>query len=198
MPSTTPTLGSPSAARSDVAAVARPLDVVIAVILGVAAIVSPLVLGASHAVARFALEAALACVIVLWACDRRRRVADLLLPLGICGFVCLQLMPLPDSLLVWIAPISGGAWKIAQQGIPGAWGRISIDPGATAAGMRRLLLGVGSFLVVRDIAANPGIRRGLAAALAVSGVLIWALGLVFPRDTQDELLLGFIDIAGPI
>lgn len=182
--------------RSDVPL--RPADVVIAVILGVAAIASPLFLGCSFAVARFALEATLAAVIVIWACDRRRSPWALLLPVALFAFVWLQLLPLPDSLLVWMAPISGGAWKVAQAGVPGAWGRISIDPSATAAGARRLLLGIGSFLVVRDIAANAGIRRGLAAALAVSGALIWALGLVFPRDTQDDLLLGLVDIAGPI
>lgn len=176
----------------------RPADVVIAVVLGVAAIASPLFLGCSPAVARFALEATLAAVIVIWACDRRRSPGALLLPLAIFGLIWLQIMPLPDSLLVWMAPISGGAWKIANEGIPRAWGRISIDPAATAVGARRLLLGVGCFFVVRDIAANAGIRRGLAAALAVSAALMWVLGLAFPREAQDDLLLGLVDIAGPI
>lgn len=176
----------------------RPADVVIAVILGVAAIASPLFLGCSFPVARFALEATLAAVIVIWACDRRRSPGALLLPLAIFGLIWLQLMPLPDWLLVWMAPISGGAWKIANEGIPRAWGRISIDPAASAVGARRLLLGVGCFLVVRDIAANAGIRRGLAAALAISGALIWALGLAFPMDSMDEKLLGLVDLKGPV
>ena len=179
-------------------AACRPVDVVLAVILGVAAIVSPLCLGASNAVARFALEATLAAAIVIWACDRRRSPWALLLPLGLFGFIWLQLLPLPDRLLVWMAPISGGAWKVAHQGNPEAWGRIAIDPGATAAGARRLLLGVGSFLVVRDIAANAGIRRGLAAVLAVSGALIWGLGLAFPKDRHEDLLLGFMELQGPV
>lgn len=176
----------------------RPADVVIAVILGMAAIASPLFLGCSFAEARFALEATLAAVIVIWACDRRRSPWTLLVPVALFAFVWLQVIPLPDSLLVWLAPISGGAWKIAQAGMPGAWGRISIDPSATAAGARRLLLGIGSFLVVRDIAANAGIRRGLAAALAVSAALMWVLGLAFPRDTMDDLVLGIVDLKGPV
>jgi hypothetical protein len=182
--------------RSDVPR--RPADVVIAVILGMAAIASPLFLGCSFAVARFALEATLAAVIVIWACDRRRSPWALLLPVALFAFVWLQVLPLPDSLLVWMAPISGGAWKVAQAGVPGAWGRISIDPSATAAGARRLLLGIGSFLVVRDIAANAGIRRGLAAALAVSGALIWTLGIVFPVDTKDDKVLGLVGLQGPV
>jgi hypothetical protein len=198
-PLVVPTLAPPRA--SDCAPLevpSHPADIVIAVVLGLAAIVSPLFLGCSFAVARFALEATLAAVIVIWACDRRRSPGVLLLPLGLFGLIWLQLLPLPDSLLVRLAPISGGAWKVAQAGGAGAWGRMSIDPAATAAGARRLLLGVASVLVVRDIAANAGIRRGLAAALAVSGAVIWALGLAFPRDTQDDLLLGLVELKGPV
>jgi O-antigen ligase len=189
---------APAVGRTQPDVPARPVDVVIAVVLAGAALAGLLGLGASPAIARFALEATLAVVMVVWACDRRRSPTALLLPLAIFGLVWLQLVPLPDSLLVRMAPISGGAWKVAHEGVPGAWGRISIDPAATATAARRLLLGVGCFLVVRDIAASAGIRRWLAAALAFAAALIWGLGVAFPRDGHEELLLGIVDLSGPL
>jgi len=174
------------------------IDTILAIILGIAAVVSPLALGATFPVARFALEATLATVIVVWASSRRRSPLALVLPVAIFCLAWLQLAPLPDSLLVSLAPISGAAWKLANGADPAAWGCISVDPAASAAGAQRLLIGVATVLVVRDLATSTPLRHGLMAAVAISSAVIWTLGLVFPRETKDDLLLGFVDLTGPI
>lgn len=174
------------------------IDLAMAAALAVTTIVGLLALGAAHPVCRFALEMAMGIVIVTWALAGSGGIARLALAPVLSGLVLLQLLPLPDGLLVAVAPISGGAWKLALAGLPEAWGRITIDPAATAAGSRRLLLVVGAAIVAADLAAKRRPRHLLTAALATAGVLIWALGIIFPRNGENDLLLGLIDINGPL
>jgi hypothetical protein len=134
---------------------------------------------------------------VLWATGGRS-TWSLLLPLMMAGLVLLQLIPLPDRMLVNVAPVSAGAWKVAHEGMRPTLSCISIDPASTAAGARRLLLGIATTMAVIDLAKHATNRRWLMSAIGISGLLIWGLGLAFPVEPKSRMLLGFIDLKGPI
>lgn len=166
-------------------------------LLFAAAVAAPLMLGASGPWSRFALEATMACVTIIWALCRNRSVWLLVLALGCFGLAWLQLVPLPDSMLTALAPVSAGAWKVANAGGARAWGTISIDPAATAVGMRRMLLWLGATMAIKDMAAAGWCRRTVAASLALSAAVIWILAIALPVDSKERKLLGFIDMNGP-
>jgi O-antigen ligase len=174
------------------------LDSLAAVILCTAIVVGPLALGGTPAWACLGLEAAMATSAVLWAVARPRPVALLVIPLAIAALVLAQLVPLPDSVLTTIAPVSAGAWKVVHQGMPDAWGRISITPAASAAAARRLLLGITTILVVADVAHEPRRRRWLFTALAAVGGLVWLLAAVLPDDPKKPAVYGIYSLRGPI
>jgi hypothetical protein len=173
-------------------------DRLAAAIIGIASIIAPLPLGATAYWSRFALECVMTLAVTLWAFGRRRPTAWLLLPVAAWAIALLQIIPLPDRLLLAIAPVSAGAWKVVLAGTPDAWGTISIDPSATAASARRMLLATATMLCIADIAASPNIRRFLTGSLAVCGTLVLALGIAFPVSFNDRIVLGFIDLKGPI
>lgn len=179
--------GGPLAAQSRRAVVA---------ISCAAAVLAPLPLGCSGAWARLALEATMAVLALIWAVFVCRSAGILLCLLGCCGLAFLQVMPLPDGLLTAIAPVSAGAWKIANAGTA-AWGTISIDPAATAIGMRRMLLWLAATMAIKDAASNPASRRTIGYAMAISAALMWGLGIAFPVDAKQRLILGFINMKGP-
>jgi O-antigen ligase len=163
-----------------------------------AAVVAPLCLGASGAWPRFGLEAVMAIGPILWAVSSRRPAVSLLLPLMLSGLVLLQLIPLPDRLLMALAPVSAGAWKIALQGSSDTMGTIAVDPAATAMGMRRLLLALATVTAVSSLAQSSVYRRWLVGSLAAAGVAVWLLGLVFHTTPDERIILGCVDLKGPI
>lgn len=161
------------------------------------AIIGPMCLGATGPWPRFGLEAVGALAGILWALSGRRRLTLLAMPCGICLAALVQLIPLPDWLLVPIAPVSAGAWKLAFANEPGRWGTISIDPGATAAAIRRLFVGLVTVAVVCDVGRRLRYRRQLIAALSLAGLMILGTGILFPVDQKARLLLGFVQLDGP-
>jgi hypothetical protein len=168
------------------------------VLLAAAAFVAPLAMGCTHEWARLGLETAMTCAVVLWAVAGRDRAWAFGLPAAIAALVLLQLVPLPDKVLVNLAPVSAGAWKAANEGNAAAWGTISINPAATAAGGRRLLLGLATVAAVAGLSRSPRHRLWLTAGLALSALVILTVGFLFPFDREDRTLLGFIDLKGPI
>jgi O-antigen ligase len=166
-------------------------------LLCVAAILGPIALGSATPWARFALEAVMTIVVVIWGATERRTWQYTLLPVFISGLAIIQLLPLPDSLLVALAPVSAGAWKVANQGNPSAWGTISVDPAATASAARRMLLGLATVAVVGDLARYLVHRRRLIAAISVAAIVIWLLATIFPVG-KDQVMLGFINLKGDI
>lgn len=174
------------------------LESLAAAILCVAIIAGPLALGGTLAWACFGLEAAMAAAAILWAIARPRPVMSLIIPLAIAALVLAQNIPLPDLLLTSIAPVSAGRWKVVHEGMPEAWGRISITPAASAAAARRLLLGVATILVVADIAGDPKRRCWLFTALATAGGLVWLLAAVLPVDPDNRTVYGVFSLRGPI
>ncbi len=183
-----PTTRDPSATLESLAAAA----------LCIAIVGGPLALGGTPAWARFGLEAAMATAAILWAVARPRSVTAIVLPLGVAALVLAQLVPLSDRLLTAIAPVSGGAWKVAHEGMPEAWGRISITPAASAAAARRLLLAVATIVVITQVSRDPRRRRWLYTALATAGVLVWAVAFVFPMNPENRAVYGVFSLRGQI
>lgn len=161
-----------------------------------AVVLAPLSLGSSGVWTRLTLEAAMAVMGAIWALFVARSTRASLVILGCCGLALFQLVPLPDSLLTAIAPVSAGTWKVANAG-SSTWGTVSIDPAATAVGIRRLLLWLGATVAVKDAASDPAARRAIGFAMAISAVLIWGLGLAFPANAKQRVMLGLFDMRGP-
>lgn len=177
----------------------RPLFRCIAtVFVATASVVGPLLLGSTGPWPRFALEVAMGIACLLWAVGGAERPWTMLLPLAAIGLGACQTVPLPDAILVALAPISAGAWKVARAGVPDAWGYVSIDPATTLTSARRLFLGCAVVVAVTEIARSARERGILVLGLAASGVLIVTLGLLFPSKTGETRILGFVDLAGPI
>lgn len=167
------------------------------VVLCAGAILGPLALGGTGPVAQFALDSAMALAVALWWGTSRGSSASLFMPLVVAVIALLQLMPLPDSLLLSLAPPSAGAWKIANEGVPGAWGSISVDPAATATAVRRLLLGMATIATVADMGRTGPYRKWFAVVLSITAVLVWGLGVAFPVKRGGPML-GSVSLQGPL
>ena len=167
-------------------------------LLCAAAVWAPLALGATGEWPRLGLEATVALAVILWAAAGGGSASAMTLPIVLLGGILAQLLPLPDRLLTAIAPISAGAWKIALAGGAGGWGRISIDPAATAMAARRLFLGAALIAAVADLARCRSYRIWLTTAISTSALLIISVGLLFPVGRDQRIMLGFVDLKGPI
>lgn len=173
-------------------------DMVAAGLLAAGAVWAPLWFGASGTWPRFGVELTLAAVAVLWAVSAPRPAWLTAAPLLAVGAMLLQLVPLPDSLLVRLAPVSAGAWKVATAGMPGLAGRVSVDPAATWAGMRSILVAAAATVAVASLARHQQPRRLLLAAAGLSGGLILLVAAIAGPVGEDRIMLGFLDLTGPI
>lgn len=182
------------------AAGARPIcEHMVVALLGIAAVVAPVCLGASGPFARLALEGVMAGSVCLWALADKRPPHLAILPLIAAAAILLQLVPLPDNLLLTIAPVSAGTWKFATAGLEPGWRSVSVDPGASLVAMRRLILAVATVCAVADLTRYRSHRSRLIGALATSGAVIIALGFFFGKaDVHERVVLGLIRLAGPI
>jgi len=168
--------------------------------LCLAAVFGPLALGGTATWSRLGIEASMTAAIVLWAVSGRRPTWLVALPVAAAAVACIQILPLPDWLVRFVAPVSAAEWHQAAEATAASlpWQTISVDPAATAAGIRRLLLGLGTIVVVRDLARRPAPRAALVAALALAALVVWACGVAFPVDRSERVLLGFVDLKGPL
>ena len=166
-----------------------------AVCLAAAVVVGPVALGGTPTLARLALEAAVTAAVVLWLASGSRPLWAVLAPLAVAAIAGLQILPLPGGLLGLVSPLAAAAWGEATAT---HWGTVSVDPGATATGIRRLLLGLATVTVAADLGRDAVNRRLLVRAIAAAAVVVWTLGLVFPVDVQKRILLGRFDLKGPI
>lgn len=162
------------------------------------AILAPLAMGCTGEWPRLALEISMGAVVALWALVRPRPLLAAVWPMAIAALPLLQVVPLPDRLLTSLAPVSAGAWKVAHQGDPQLFGRISVDPTATLAAARCLLLACGAIAALADLGRQTHRRRWLAAALAFTSVAVLTLGVLFPVTRENHVLLGFISLDGPL
>ncbi len=170
---------------------------VISAVAAVAIVLAPAMLGSSGPWPRLAVETAMAVSAVLWAlflCREPRVLAALLV---VCGLASLQLIVLPEGILETVAPLSAKSWRSVGDGAAPGWHPISVDPAATAAGIRRLLLWLAMALSMREVATRRGGRIVLATSLALSGAIVWGLAAAFPVDEKHPRLLGTFEIWGP-
>jgi len=122
----------------------------------------------------------------------------LILPLAVAGLFLLQLAPLPDALLLRLAPVSIGRWKTAQEGLASSWATISVDPGATTSAIRRTLLGLATIAAVATLSQTPMFRRWFYTALAATGLVVWGAAFAFPVNPDNRAVMGFFSLRGPI
>jgi hypothetical protein len=176
----------------------RPLPERLAIaIVTVALVVAPLALGCSSAQTRFALETALGAAVALWLYARPARTRLRWAPLCVCAALLIQQIPLPDRILVNVAPVSAGAWKLAHAANPSSWGTISVHPTASLAATSRILLLTVTLAMIVDLGRYRSHRLILLVGLAVSAVSIVGVGLWFGSARQTRVLLGMFDISGP-
>jgi O-antigen ligase len=166
-------------------------------ILCCVAVAAPAMLGSTGPWPRFGVEASIAAAAVAWAASNRRQFASTALAVSLVAVVLVQLIPLPDAILVAMAPVSAGAWKVAMQGAGQGWGTISIDPGATAVGIRRLFLALVAIAIAADLGRQLRYRRQIITAITISGLLVWGSALAFPVDQKQRQLLGVVSLDGP-
>lgn len=178
--------------------IAAPPPFAAALVLAAGAVWAPLAFGSSSTWARFGVEITMAAAACIWAGSGRRPVWLTTIPVIVAGSLFSQLVPLPESLLVAVAPVSAGAWKVAMSGMPATWGRVTLDPAATLTGIRTLFVFLAATFAIIDMARHQRVRRLLLMAIAVSGVLILLIGAIGGRMGNNFLMLGLIDIAGPL
>ncbi len=167
-------------------------------LLAAAVVVAPLLLACAPEWPRLGLEAVMALATILWAVSRPRSPVLMAIPVVVALLFCIQVVPLPDSILFTIAPISGGAWK-AETAMPAsAWGSISIDPAATLVAIRRLFLGLATAVTVASLGRSKTYRTVLIWSLAVTGLVLVVGGLVFGPAQDAKLLWGAVDLAGQV
>lgn len=167
-------------------------------ILAAAAVWAPLAFGASGTWARLGVELSMTAAVVLWATAGPRAIWLTIVPLCVALLLVLQLVSLPDSWLVWLAPVSAGAWKVAITGIPNAAARVTIDPAATWAGIRAVFLATATASVVTGLARQQSHRRILLAGIGISGVLILITAAFSDRIREYGIMLGILDLTSPI
>jgi hypothetical protein len=171
-------------------------------LIAVAVIGGPLAFGGAPAWATASLQLLSVVAGLLWVWSGRRSLWLMFLPLFLAALFAIQLVPLSDRVLTAIAPVSAGLWKVAHEGMPDARGRVTVVPWETLAGLRQLHFTVTTLVVIADLGRVERYRRWLLGSLAVSGVMIATLGVVFPRNLTGRevprLLLGTIDLRGPI
>jgi hypothetical protein len=176
----------------------RPLPERLAIALVAAAVVlAPLALGCSSAETRFGLETALGVAVSLWLYARPSHSRLPWVPLCVFAALLIQQIPIPDRILVNIAPVSAGAWKIADADNPSNWGTISVHPAASLAATSRILLLAATLAMIVDLGRYRSHRFTLLAALAASAIVIVGLGLWFGSARQTQVMLGIFDISGP-
>ena len=163
--------------------------------LAVALVAGPLLLGGTPPLARFGLEAAMTAACILWLAAGSAPAAQTIVPFAVAAAACLQILPLPDTLLRWLSPLAAAAWR---ETAPNALGAISLNPGATTIGISRLLLGLATVAAVSDLARREAAGRRLFTAITAAAVAVWSLGLAFPVNAKERILLGFVDGKGPI
>lgn len=178
---------------------AVPVHYPIAAGLGAAAVVMPVLLGATPPSARFFLECSMATAALVWAVAKAPSCQTLLTALTVVICVSGQALPMPDKVLVQLATCSALAWKLASEVPAASWHTISVDPHATILAGYRLFLAASTVLLVSDVANRTTPRRILQAGIAAAALVIWGLGLAFPPERDNtRTILGSIDLSGPI
>jgi hypothetical protein len=159
---------------------------------------APLCIGATPTWAWLTLDALVVLGSLCWLYSTRWSLRHLLLPLLIAIVPVLQIVPLSERALGLVAPISLGGWKLAAAGSASTYHTISVSPSETAGQSLQLFL---MLVVVSASSALATIRKQrlqLSYVVALTGLVGWLTGLLFPVPQSHRVLLGFYDISGPL
>ena len=167
-----------------------------AVLVGIA--FGPIAFGATEVWSACALEIIAALAGVFWIFSRMPKLGLLLLPASVVGLGILQLFPLPSSWLALVSPLSHDAHtSLLEITAANLFRCVSVHPGATLAAVRRFFLMAMTVAVVADVTRSRSPRRVLAWTVAMVGVGVLLLGILFSGGRR-YVVLGFHDMTGPI
>ncbi len=133
----------------------------------------------------------LACAALLTlALASRRPLQQSALGLGlflVAGYLLLQGLPLPPSLLRLLSPQGAATYAFSLAGLPGEsrWHPITLDGPATARELAKALAYACAFAAAYDLAGSRRAARRLAMALALAGLTVALVGyghLLFNTD----------------
>lgn len=119
---------------------------------------------------------------------------------GFAGYLGLQLVPMPPSVLSWLSPAAWELYRSAHEplGLYPRWRPLSLDPPATLSEAARLL-GLAALFVVLDHRARASDRARIERLLVPAGALavlaLLALGL---HSTGQRSLFGLWSIDGAL
>lgn len=133
-------LSPPALAAANRVTAGQRCDTAAVLLVSFATVWAPLAFGAAITPARLMLQCTAAAAVLLWCIGSRPSAWLMLLPFLIACLLSCQLVRLPDSMLMAIAPVSAGVWKVARDGSANAWNTISIDPAATSNSIRSAFL----------------------------------------------------------
>jgi len=177
----------------DAGAPPRAAERLAVVCLAAAIVAGPVALGGTLIWARLGLEAAVAVAVSLWAASGRRPLRLVLAPLALAVIGGLQIVPLPPWLLGLISPLAAAAWNDAA---PADWGTVSLDPGLSATGVRRLLLGVGAIAAVAT--GGTGTYEFVTVGMVRHEMPAWSIGDGFGSYVISNHFAGALSLTVPI
>jgi hypothetical protein len=165
-----------------------------AALLAAAVIIAPWPLGSTGPVARLAVEAVMAIVALAWLVARPPERSSLWPAVAILAVGLVQLVPLPGS-GAGVPRFSAAGDRLDDAGPSTA----SVEPALTVLTSYRGILAAACIAATASLARDSSRWRWLAGAVASSGAIVWLLGLSIPvRRDKERVILGFIDIAGPV
>ncbi len=115
----------------------------------------------------------------------------LCLAAALTGYTLLQLVPLPASMLAWLAPANAEVWRDALHPLrePGpALASVSLDPAATRVEVARGVLYICVYLAGLQIARRTEGTHFLERVLVGSVVLLAVISLLHPAFGLDRVL----------
>jgi len=177
----------------DAGAPPRAAERLAVVCLAAAIVAGPVALGGTLIWARLGLEAAVAVAVSRWAASGRRPLRLVLAPLALAVIGGLQIVPLPPWLLGLISPLAAAAWNDAA---PADWGTVSLDPGLSATGVRRLLLGVGAIAAVAT--GGTGTYEFVTVGMVRHEMPAWSIGDGFGSYVISNHFAGALSLTVPI
>ncbi len=165
-----------------------------AALLAAAVIIAPLPLGSTGPVARLSVEAVMAIVVIAWLVTRPPERSSLWPAAAILAIGLMQLTSLPASRAA-VARFAAGGDRLVDAGPATA----SVEPALTLLTAYRGILAAACITATTALTRRPSRWRWLAGAVASSKAIVWLLGVSIPvRRGTERVILGFIDIAGPV
>lgn len=174
------------------------LHVAAAAIMAGAVLVATLLLGGGGVWVRLGLEVAVVAAVALWALGGSQRPRLVALALGVAALPLLQVIDLPQGVLLRIAPMSAAAWKVAEAAGAEPRSCISVEPGTTLLACRRALLVAVGLAALIDMIRIPLARKLLTGSLALTGGLVLVLGMAFGSAGDERKLMRVVPLRGPI